>query len=680
MANYDMFSLKNMANRPQVRPITPAPDYIPPKSTVLPQANGVALSAADRLRQRGFPADTTDWGAMTTPVQQPLTQANGTKAIPTEQNAQSFFKREQISPINQPSYEPRPQGFREAPQSVIDAGRQDEWNSKMMQQINQNQMGERFKNSVRADRAQWNSLPSASKAMLATQSAMGDRSATELLYNLNTPLSDETLGMKSAMKTGLPYADELRYLSPEAADKYNRSTQVLPEMQLEQEKMRLQNEGISGQNAEQLMQTEMGRKILGEQERRMQAETHQIPLDSQSERGFREAQTGQLQTQTDIMKSENQRVQDMHDLAREYQEKVNPLMLDQVEQQVKSGEITLEEARSLLERTKVETQLYQQNEPIRQQQGIRQGESQTKIAEGSVLPTIQSMEQSARQERIKTDMALLEQRRAEFQNRLDQSKQMNLFEDTIKYERALMQTEQQMKELQNEASQIANQTRIGMSGAAIEGVDLDNASKRVAIQKELQAIAANPFLMAQQTRSQLEDKAFQAYQAGLNDLGNYFSKQAAGVKVNPQTGAPEMSGIDEGAFQMEGGSAESLARDKVMTDVALDKYGISLDNLSQRLTKLSQDKFNMNDESVTDVNSIVSAIKQAIADSPQQAKAIKAQIAGLDAYKSLLKRADKAGSFFWRPGIYAAGKVTGGSENNKAFISSVEQLSNLLAN
>jgi len=112
----------------------------------------------------------------------------------------------------------------------------------------------------------------------------------------------------------------------------------------------------------------------------------------------------------------------------------------------------------------------------------------------------------------------------------------------------------------------------------------------------------------------------------------------------------------------------------------LDKYGISLDNLSQRFTKLSQDKFNINDESVTDVNSIVSAIKHAIADSPQQAKAIKAQIAGLDAYKSLLKRADKAGSFFWRPGIYAAGKVTGGSENNKAFISSVEQLSNLLAN
>jgi len=237
-----------------------------------------------------------------------------------------------------------------------------------------------------------------------------------------------------------------------------------------------------------------------------------------------------------------------------------------------------------------------------------------------------------------------------------------------------------MKELQNEAIQIANQTQIGMSGAAIEGANLDNASRRVAIQKELQAIASNPFLMAQQTRRQLEDKALQAYQVGLNDLGNYFSKQAAGVKVNPQTGVPEMSGIDEGAFQMEGGSAESLARDKIMTDVALDKYGISLDNLSQRFTKLSQDKFNMNDESVTDVNSIVSAIKHAIADSPQQAKAIKAQIAGLDAYKSLLKRADKAGSFFWRPGIYMTGKVTGGSENNKAFISSVEQLSNLLAN
>jgi hypothetical protein len=248
----------------------------------------------------------------------------------------NFAKKRPITPA--PAYTP-PQGLpgRPAPQQVVDAGRGDEWAIKEQQRIQKAAMQERFRNSVRADRGGLGSLPSPLYAATMMRATAGVPGAFEQAQSFHPGLSENTLAMKSAMKTGLPYVDEARYLNPEMADAYTRSTQTLPNIQLEQDRARQEIKGLGLENAKS--------QILNEQLRPDMEQARQLRA------------------------SEEQRTQEAFTESMNMLRQTNPLKVQELEQAVMNGQLTYEQALN-------EAQLDAQYAPMERQQQYEKGQQE----------------------------------------------------------------------------------------------------------------------------------------------------------------------------------------------------------------------------------------------------------------------------------------------------------------
>jgi len=382
---------------------------------------------------------------------------------------------------------------------------------------------------------------------------------------------DEDIVNKMQTKFDTPYADEMRYRSPEKADAYTTSTYTAPLMDENLAQARTATRSGNLTVDQIVPDAESARRGVNAQTGKTLGETQDIADQMREKELMGASQRGMELAQTESVLGQEQRTQDVHDLDVAYREQVDPVILEGVKQDLAEKKISVAEAQRILDENRIYSPQERQQElnagdvAIRGQEAelsryeqqtpaaVRSPELDVQLQERMIAPTVSGAELENEQQAIQNEIQQVQGDIAEKQALLDlvvQKKRdaMSLVEqkDAIETERQLqadiqtdMQRSRQLEDTLNAQQEASFRQRYGSQGVSDrleqEAAQIGNVNLRNAPAMEA-GMAGYPDIANQLSRGQapqFSGESPQALERNLAVTAGVMQNAGLDIYVNP---------------------------------------------------------------------------------------------------------------------------------------------------